>query len=211
MYLDERSFQTKMASLRLGSFYLTELNLPTPSGQLLFGGVNTVFQGFHRSDFKVFRPDLRDFKDFKYFNGLRPYFKEFKSGIRDFKDFKSGIIDFGTDFWDFRSDLKGFRPYSRDRTFNFKVSGILRRNFNVFKSDFREFWSDFTNFRDLRDFRLDFRDFRSDFRTFVHRISEVAGPNPPYSYLLFPYRQPNLPFLNVTIVVRLRSEVSQGK
>jgi len=66
-------------------------------------------------------------------------------------------MDFGPDF---RSDLKGFRPYSRDFT----------SDFEVLKPDFRDVCSDFT------DIRLDFRDLRSDFRTFLHRISEVVGP-----------------------------------
>ena len=67
-------------------------------------------------------------------------FKEFTSGGWDFSDLKSVVMDFGPDFRDFRSDLKGFRPYSR-------ISQDFRdftSNFRVFKLDFRDFWSDVT-------------------------------------------------------------------
>jgi len=71
-------------------------------------------------------------------------------------------MDFGLDFRDFRSELKGSRPYSWDCTSDFKDFRDLTSEFKVFKRDFRDFWSDFT-------------DFRSGFETFVHRISEVVA------------------------------------
>jgi len=67
-------------------------------------------------------------------------------------------VDFGPDFRDFMSDLKGFGSIFRDSTSDFKV----------FKPDFRDFWSVFTNDTDFRDFIL-------YFRTFGHRSSEVVG------------------------------------
>jgi len=68
-------------------------------------------------------------KDLKYFNGFPHNFKEFGSSVRDSSDLNSSFMDFGPYFRDFRSDLKGFRLYSR-----------------YFTSDFRDFRSDFRTF-----------------------------------------------------------------
>jgi len=79
--------------------------------------------------------------------------------------YKVGFHGFQVIFGDF----KGFRPFSRDFTLNFKDFRDFTSGFKV-KHDFRDFGSYFMGYRD-------FRDFRSDFMTFVHRISEVVGPS----------------------------------
>ena len=117
------------------------------------------FQGYFRPDFR----DSKDLEDLKYSNGFRPDFKEFSSGVRDFSDSESGFMNFGPDFMVLRSELKGFRLYSRDSASDFKDSGDFTSDFKVFKPNLRDFWSDF-------------RVFRSDFRTSVRRISEVVDP-----------------------------------
>jgi len=123
--------------------------------------------GAYASDFRDFKYFRLDFKDLKFSNGFRPDFKEFKSGVRDFSDLKLGFMDFWTHFRYSRSDLKGFRPCSRDFTSDFKVFRDFTSVFKVFKPDFIVS----IGFHGLN------RDFRSDFRTIVHRISEVVGPS----------------------------------
>jgi len=60
-------------------------------------------------------------------------------------------MDFRPDFRDFRLDLnKGFRPYSRDFTSDYKDFRDFTLYFKVFKADLRDFWFDFTKYRDRR-------------------------------------------------------------
>jgi len=60
---------------------------------------------------------FRAFNDFQNYNGYRPDFKGFEAGVRVSSDLQTGFMD----FWDFRSDLRDYRPYSRDFTSDFKA------------------------------------------------------------------------------------------
>ena len=79
---------------------------------------------------------LRGFKGLKYSNGFKRDFQEFRwiSGISAI----SGFMDFGPDFRNFRSDLKGFRSYSWGFTSDFTDSRDFTSKFNVFKPEFRD-------------------------------------------------------------------------
>ena len=83
----------------------------------IFLGANHSF-GACTADFRDFR-DCKDFRrDFRDFR----YFKVFRLDFRDFSDFKSFKYPNGCrpDFKEYRSILKGVRPYSRDFSSDFK-------------------------------------------------------------------------------------------
>jgi len=143
-----------------------------------------VCQGFQGlSEFMNFWLNFKDFEDSKYFIGFNRV-----SGTLAI----IGIHEFWPDFKDFRSDLKGFKPYSWYSTSDFKDFRDFMSDCKVFKLDFRYVWPVLTDFREYRDyrncknfrdsrvyrvsrdFRLDFRGFRSEFRTFVQPVSEVV-------------------------------------